>query len=217
MIYLNLFTVVLVPWLLGWPNPGLAFDAMLHMGTLLAVLAIFWPDLCSLAAAWWDSLRRFEFGAADATVAWWILLGTIPAALMGVLWEEQFEALFHSPLHVSALLLVTSLWLALAERLGDKKRQPEGLHWWQSLLVGLAQGGAIAPGISRSGATIASGSRLPTASRVAVVKLTWTCSIPGRRSMLRSSVNAQLAQSMPSICRATLDLGVCIRSPRTIG
>jgi undecaprenyl-diphosphatase len=149
--------LVLVPWLFGWPDPGLAFDTVMHLGTLLAVLVVFWPDFLSLAAAWRHSVAWREFHAPQARVAWWILLGSIPAACMGVLWEEQFEVLFHSPLHVAVLLLVTGLWLALAERLGRKERHPEQLSGWESLSIGLAQGCAIAPGISRSGATIGAG------------------------------------------------------------
>jgi len=149
--------LVLVPWLFAWPSPGLAFDAVLHLGTLLAVLVIFWSDLRSLLAAWWRSIVQREPETAEARLAWWIIVGTIPAALMGMLWEEQFEALFHSPLNVSVLLLVTGLWLASVERLGRKERQPEELDWWESLLIGVAQGCAIAPGISRSGATIGAG------------------------------------------------------------
>jgi undecaprenyl-diphosphatase len=149
--------LVLVPWLFSWPSPGLAFDTVLHLGTLLAVLAVFWPDFISLAGAWWRSIAQRDLDAAEARLAWWIIVATLPAALMGMLWEEQFEALFHSPLHVSVLLLVTGLWLVLAERLGGKDREAEDMSWWQSLLIGVAQGCAIAPGISRSGATIGSG------------------------------------------------------------
>jgi undecaprenyl-diphosphatase len=187
--------LVLVPWLLRWPSPGLAFDTVLHLGTLLAVIAVFWRDLLALAAAGLRSaaamltyvvrtpsergggpasvhhsrseapaadtprnrLAEIVSGSPEARLAWWIILGTIPAALMGALWESQFEALFGSPIRVAVLLLVTGVWLVLAERVGRKERQAEDLRWWQSLLVGVAQGCAIAPGISRSGATIGAG------------------------------------------------------------
>lgn len=149
--------LVLVPWLFGWPDPGLAFDAMLHLGTLVAVLVVFWRDFLSLAAAVWRRADQGNLQGHQGKVAWWIILGTLPGVLMGLLWEEQFEALFHSPLHVSVLLLVTGLWLAMAEYFGRRERQPQELHWWESLLIGLAQGCAIAPGISRSGATIGAG------------------------------------------------------------
>ena len=166
--------LVLVPWALGWPNPGLAFDTILHMGTLLAVVAVFWHDLVTLATAWLRSVATLlasvmcgpestpvsdpqQDSGTEARLAWWILLGTMPAALMGALWEDQFEALFHSPLYVAVFLLVTGVWLVLAERRGRKEHQAEDLHWWQALLIGVAQGCAIAPGISRSGATIGAG------------------------------------------------------------
>lgn len=165
--------LVLVPWLLRWPDPGLAFDTVLHLGTLLAVVFVFWRDLLGLAAAWLRSvttllgsvmhqsnskaLGRSISGSPEARLAWWIILGTVPAAVMGVLWEEQFEALFHSPIRVAVFLLVTGMWLVLTERLARKEGRAEDLQWWQSLLVGVAQGCAIAPGISRSGATIGAG------------------------------------------------------------
>lgn len=166
--------LVLVPWLLQWPSPGLAFDAVLHLGTLLAVIAVFWREFLALAAGWLRSVTTLLVSAVrrsarpavtvsstasspEARLAWWIIIGTIPAAVMGALWEDQFEALFGSPLPVAMLLLVTGAWLVLAERLGRRERPAEDLHWWQSLLVGAAQGCAIAPGISRSGATIGAG------------------------------------------------------------
>jgi undecaprenyl-diphosphatase len=145
--------LVLVPWLLRWPEPGLAFDTVLHLGTLLAVLIVFGRDYAALASAWLQSLTR-RGPRPDARLAWWVLLGTIPAALMGALWERQFEALFSVPSYVALFLMLTGVWLVLAERFGRQERQAEGLSWWQVLLVGVAQGLAIAPGISRSGATM---------------------------------------------------------------
>jgi undecaprenyl-diphosphatase len=178
--------LVLVPWLLRWPSAGLAFDTVLHLGTLLAVVAVFWRDFLALAVAWVRSitaLLRFVVradasssssegvsadgpipgviqsvaGSPEARLAWWIILATIPAALMGALWQDQFEALFNSPLRVAILLLITGVWLTLAERVGRKEHRAEELRWWQALAVGVAQGCAIAPGISRSGATIGAG------------------------------------------------------------
>jgi undecaprenyl-diphosphatase len=146
--------LVLVPWLLAWPSPDLVFDTVLHLGTLLAVLVILWPDLVSISASCWLAVTHRQADVAQAKMAWWIILGTMPAAAMGVLWEDRFERLFHSPVQVSVLLLMTGVWLVLADRLGRSDRQVENLSWWQALLIGVAQGCAIAPGISRSGATI---------------------------------------------------------------
>ncbi len=149
--------LVLVPWLLNWPEPGLAFDTIVHWGTLLAVLAVFWRDLVALARAWARSLVERNLEPTEARLAWLIIVGTLPAALMGFLWEDFFESLFRSPGWVAALLLVTGAILAFSERLGRRQLSMGDLSWLDSVLIGLAQGLAIAPGISRSGATIAVG------------------------------------------------------------
>jgi undecaprenyl-diphosphatase len=169
--------LVLVPWWFSWPNPGLAFDAVLHLGTLLAVLTVFRLDLLTLALSAWRCARKGLWDAPEAKTAWWIALGTVPAALMGILWEEQFEALFSSPLHVSILLLVTGLWLAIAERMGLQQRGVEEMAWHDSLWIGVAQGCAIAPGISRSGATIGAGMLLGL-KRESVTRFSFLLSTP---------------------------------------
>ncbi|MFQ5814683.1 MAG: undecaprenyl-diphosphatase UppP, partial [Anaerolineae bacterium] len=149
--------LVLVPWLLDWPEPGLVFDTIVHWGTLVAVLAFFWRDLVALARAWARSLVKRNLEQTEARLAWLIIVGTLPAALIGFLGEDFFESLFKSPGRVAALLLVTGAILALSERLGKRQRSMADLGWLDSILIGLAQGLAIAPGISRSGATIAMG------------------------------------------------------------
>jgi len=178
--------LVLVPWLLGWTAPGLAFDSVVHWGTALAVIAYFWRDWVSLVVAAVHSLRELTLrrlrtspttgrsptgeGASgssataqpsqsspDARLAWFILLGTVPAALIGWLLEDFFEGMFARPVAASAFLLVTAALLATSERLGRRARDLDTLAWSDALLVGLAQALAIFPGISRSGATIAAG------------------------------------------------------------
>jgi undecaprenyl-diphosphatase len=149
--------LVLVPWLLDWPEPGLAFDTIVHWGTLLAVLAVFWRDLVALARAWARSLVERKLNPTEAKLAWLIIVGTVPATLMGFFGEDFFESLFGSPGRVAVLLLITGAILALSERLGKRQRSMDDLSWLDSILIGLAQGLAIAPGISRSGATIAMG------------------------------------------------------------
>lgn len=149
--------LVLVPWLLDWPEPGLIFDTIVHWGTLLAILAVFWRDILDLARAWAGSIVERNLEPPEARLAWLIIVGTLPAALIGFLWEDFFESLFSSPGRVAALLLVTGAILALSERLGKRQLSMGDLSWLDSVLIGLAQGLSIAPGISRSGATIALG------------------------------------------------------------
>jgi len=149
--------LVLVPWLLGWPDPGLTFDTVLHLGTLLAVLAYFWRDWWRLITAWLRGLVRWQWDDPDARLAWLLVLGTIPAAVLGFFLESFFESLFGQPAWVAFFLLVTAALLAASEWLGRRRLKIEDLRWPDALLIGLGQALAIAPGISRSGATMAAG------------------------------------------------------------
>ncbi|MDH7484705.1 MAG: undecaprenyl-diphosphate phosphatase [Anaerolineae bacterium] len=156
--------LVLVPWLLKWPAPGLLFDTVVHWGTLAALLAVFWRDLWQLIRAWLLSLRGRvrnsqvdEAVEADARLAWWILIGTVPAALIGWLFEEWFERLFATPAATAGFLLLTAAFLAASERWGRRHKTTYQMNLADALLVGLAQAAAIAPGISRSGATMSMG------------------------------------------------------------
>ena len=149
--------LVLAPWLLNWPEPGLVFDTIVHWGTLVAILAVFWRDIVALARAWAGSLVERNLAQTEARLAWLVIVGTLPAALIGFLGKDFFESLFSSPGWVAALLQVTGGILALSERLGKRQRSLGDLDWLDSVLIGLAQGLSIAPGISRSGATIALG------------------------------------------------------------
>lgn len=153
--------LVLVPWLLGWDSPGLVFDTVVHWGTLVAVLAYFWRDWLVLITAWFRGLLRWDWQEPEARLMWLLILGSIPAALLGFFLEDFFEALFGKPVWVSVFLLVTAGLLALSERLGDlgaaRERDLDSLRWPDALVIGLGQAAAIAPGISRSGSTIATG------------------------------------------------------------
>jgi undecaprenyl-diphosphatase len=179
--------LVLVPWLLGWPAPGLAFDAVVHWGTAVAVVVYFWHDWISLIRAALRTLsvtlRRLRTaqssgqsttgqGASDLVsgcepsqgsvppndrLVWLILLGTAPAAVIGYLLEDFFEGMFGRPAAAAGFLLVTAALLTVTEWLGRRERDLDELTWLDALFVGLAQALAIFPGMSRSGATIAAG------------------------------------------------------------
>ena len=148
--------LVLVPWILGWEDPGIAYDALVHLATLLAVIAYFWQQIKELARGWWQN----TFGGQKTTegrLAWLILLSLLPGALMGLLLGSFFERLFASPAAVGGLLLVTGLLLYASERYQRGGKRLQDMSPCDALIIGLFQGCAIAPGISRSGATIAAG------------------------------------------------------------
>lgn len=177
--------LTLLPWLLRWsfdPTFKLAFDVLTHWGTLLALIAVFGRDLWDLLRAGLRTLlvpdmpgiagagglgcwaQRYVQGvgariAADpiGRLAWLIVIGSVPASVLGVLLESLFEALFGAPRIVSILLCVTAALLAYAEWRGRRYRDLDALRWPDALVIGMGQAIAIAPGISRSGATIAAG------------------------------------------------------------
>ncbi len=146
--------LVLVPWLLGWPTPPLAVDTLLHLGTLSAVLIYFRHDLWRLLIAAWDSLRYRRFDSPDARLAWGLVIGTLPGAIIGYLLEEQFERFFSMPRAVAAFLLLTAVLLFTSDYFARRERTLTHLRWNDALLIGLGQALAIIPGISRSGTTM---------------------------------------------------------------
>lgn len=156
---------MLVPWLLGWPGSGLAFNVALQLGTLIAVLVYFWHDLLSIVVGSVRGVftrrpedeKHVRLGAA-------LVVGSVPAAMVGLLLEEPIEHLFHvgqlseaSLLAIAAGLFVMGLALLWAERIGSKTRVASSLGMGQVLLIGVAQSLALMPGVSRSGSTITAG------------------------------------------------------------
>lgn len=152
--------LVIVPWLLGWPAPTLLFDTMLHWGTLLSILLVFWRELWAIFVATLQSLGRRSLADPNARLGWYIVAGTIPAALIGYLYQDFFVSLFHSALTAGLFLFVTAALLSLSEWIARRRLSADGLEklsLGQAVAIGLAQAVAMAPGISRSGSTMAMG------------------------------------------------------------
>ena len=122
---------------------------MLHVGTLFVVLAVFWRDIIKIAKA----LVRLDFKTDEGKLALFIAIGSVPTALIGFFFHDIFESFSHNLLVVGVALLITGFVLFVSER----RKTDRELSYLDSLLIGTAQGIAIAPGISRSGVTIATG------------------------------------------------------------
>jgi undecaprenyl-diphosphatase len=155
--------LIFVPRLAGWNNPFInsnAFDVMLHMGTLVALLVYFWRDLVALLVAWLASIRdRSLRGDPRRRLAWLLVISAVPGALLGALGEPFFDTFFrdNSLLFIAALLAIGATLLWLAERWGSRRRTMSDLQPVDAATIGLAQALALFPGISRSGITIAAG------------------------------------------------------------
>jgi len=152
--------LVIVPWLLGWEQPTLFYDLVLHWGTLLAVLLIFWRDFWHMTVAVLRSLITRSLQDFYARLGWLIVLGSVPAVLAGFFFNDFFEALFADPASTGRDLVITALFLAGSEwiiRRGQQARDLKQLTVIDSAVIGVAQAVALWPGISRSGSTIAAG------------------------------------------------------------
>jgi undecaprenyl-diphosphatase len=137
---------------------GLTFDAAIHLGTLLAILVYFWTTVVRLLKGWLGSIRARRWDCdADARLAWLIIIGTVPAAVIGFLFENTVEEKLRDPVVVATMLILFSGALILAELWGKKRLQASQLGVPGALLIGLAQAVALIPGVSRSGITISAG------------------------------------------------------------
>ncbi len=153
--------------LLKIDSPGILMEVSLHIGTLIAICAVFWRDilliLCEsgLSLAKLASKKRPAEILAEhpnANLAVMIIAGTIPTVIIGLLFEDAFERLFSSPVLVGAMLIVTGVILWLTKLVKINKPGNESIGFLRALIIGTVQGMAIMPGISRSGSTIAAAS-----------------------------------------------------------
>ena len=137
--------LVIVPWLLHWPDPGLTFDLALHLGTLFALIIYFWAD-------WLDLLRKWR-----EPLLWLILIACLPAAFFGFKFEAFFETTFRDPRLIAVFMMLFAVVLLLADDYGRKKRDLHSLHIADAVIIGVAQVLALMPGVSRSGITMVGG------------------------------------------------------------
>lgn len=174
--------LILVPKLLGWRDPFIdsaAFDVMLHMGTLVALLVYFWRDLIGLLLAWIASIRERRIGPdPQRRLAWLLVISVIPAALLGAAFESFFDEAFREHYQWIALFaLIGAGLLWLGERRGRQSRGLDGMVVRDAAAIGVAQALALFPGISRSGITIASGLLLGL-TREAAARFSFLMAVP---------------------------------------
>jgi len=149
------------PEFFGWEDPGAAFTAVIQIGTELAVLLFFWRDIWRIGSTWVRSLFRAELrGTLDARMGWYIIVGSAPIVILGILLKDTIESEFRSLWLVGTTLIVFGLILGIADRLGSRDKQIKSLTMRDAVLMGCAQAFALIPGVSRSGATLSMGRAL---------------------------------------------------------
>jgi undecaprenyl-diphosphatase len=135
--------LILIPYFFHWEDPGLAFDVALHLGTLVGVVGYFWQDL-------WDLI----LAPAQRRTLGFLIVATVPGAVAGLLFEHKVETVFRSPHLIAWTLILLGVVLALADWYCKGEKKIPNLTWKTALAIGISQGLALVPGVSRSGITI---------------------------------------------------------------
>ncbi len=148
----------IVPELLGWPDAGAAYTAMIQLGTVAAVVVYFWGDLVRLTRAFFQGLLHgTPFATQDARVAWFVLVGTLPVAVLGLSFKHDIETSLRSLYVIAWAMVGLALVLLLAERMARHTRTLADMRWPDAIVIGLCQALALIPGSSRSGTTLTGG------------------------------------------------------------
>lgn len=159
----------------GFSQPGVLFDVTLHIGTLVAVCLYFWRDLWNMLLSLFSAQHE---GAEDPRrLLWLLIVGSVPTAFIGLLFRKQFEAMFNDIFGAGIWFIITGLLLFVTDRVTTPGRQLAAMGVKDAVIIGVAQGLAIIPALSRSGATIAAGVLLGL-ERGLLVRYSFLLSIP---------------------------------------
>ncbi len=170
--------LILVPWLLNWPESGLTFDVALHLGTFLALSLYFWRDIIEMTVSFFDALASRRVNTPARRLPFLIIAATVPAAVVGKLFEHQVEAVFRSnPLLIASFLVGFGLLLGAVDLFGRKRLILDEITPTSALTIGLMQCLALIPGVSRSGITITAGLMLGF-TRESAARFSFLMSLP---------------------------------------
>ena len=153
--------ILYVPALAGWPDPGAAFSAVIQLGTMAAVLVYFRSDLWRMAVAFVKSFggdhELWRSSDTDGRLGWYIVIGTIPISIIGIVFKDQIENNVRTLALVAIVMILFSFVLMAADLKGAQDRDVKELTLKDGIIIGLFQALALIPGVSRSGSTISGG------------------------------------------------------------
>ncbi|GGI95726.1 undecaprenyl-diphosphatase 1 [Shewanella hanedai] len=168
--------LILPSQILGWEDQGLAFDVAVHIGSLLAVILYFRKEVVSLLTSWVASIFKGK-QTDDSKLAWWIILATLPAVVLGFTLKDLIEEYLRGPGVIAITTVIFGLLLWWADRMSRCELTEYQTGWKKALLIGFAQALALIPGTSRSGATITAALMLGL-GREAAARFSFLMSIP---------------------------------------
>jgi undecaprenyl-diphosphatase len=170
--------LLILSQLFGWDDPGAAFTAVTQIGTEMAVIIYFRREIGAILRAWARSISNADARHdPDARIGWLVLIGTIPIAVLGVLFKDQIETIARNLWLVSMMLIIFGILLGVADALGARVKTERDLTVRDGILFGLAQSLALIPGVSRSGATITAGLTLGY-TRAAAARYAFLLAVP---------------------------------------
>ena len=170
--------LLVVSRLFGWGDPGAAFTAVSQIGTETAVIIYFRHDIARIIRVWSSSLvHRERRSEIDARMGWYVILGTIPIAVLGLVFQDQIETVARNLWITATMLAVFGIILGVADALGRRVKPIDALKARDAGLFGIAQAAALIPGVSRSGATISMGLALGY-TREAATRYAFLLAIP---------------------------------------
>lgn len=148
----------LTTWLMGWNAESLTFDIMLHLGTLLALVVYFIGDWIQIFAQGFGVNVEYDSELKrNRALLWLLAIGSIPAAIAGLLFDKQAETTWRQPWLMGAMLIAIGIVMWIAESAGRRQRDLGSLNVFDAIAIGVAQALAVVPGVSRSGITISAG------------------------------------------------------------
>jgi undecaprenyl-diphosphatase len=150
--------LAIFPKFFGWDDPGAAYTAVIQIGTELAVLLYFWRDIWTIGSGWVRGVFSSQARRApEWRMGWFVIIGSLPIVVLGLLLQDAIDREFRNLWVIGTTLIVLGVVLGIAERVGRKSSPIEDLSMQHAILLGVAQAGALVPGVSRSGATISMG------------------------------------------------------------
>lgn len=168
----------IVPAIFGWNDPGAAYTAVIQIGTMMAVIIYFIKDLFMIYKSVLINLFKGKFITdSNSKLGWYIIFGTIPIGVFGLLLENLIENQFRSLYVIAFSLIFFALLLALAEKISNKKLDISEITFVKALIVGISQVFALVPGASRSGVTI-TGGLFTGLNREAAARFSFLLSVP---------------------------------------
>ena len=209
--------LILVPVILKWPDQGLVFDVAMHVGSLMAVILYFRKEVMTLTTAWFGSVFQRQHNQ-DSRLAWWVIIGTLPAVLAGLIFKDVIETELRSPLVIAWATIGFGVLLGVADRVKIKARNEFDMGIKDVLMVGFFQALALIPGTSRSGITITAGLFLGL-TREAAARFSFLLSIPiilasglfKTKDLIESDAPFEISLLLLSIALSAISAFICIQ------